>query len=615
MDLKRRLARALRPTPARGGKKQPSDGELAAVATDWRQLLAEDGAMWQEARNRARGGPKVLIATSVGGHAGATPVESLLAVALTLRGADVHLLLCDRFLPACMLASLRKESQHATFVQSGPAGYLCERCCNAGDAVYRPLGLPIHWYSELVSTEQRQQAASLAGSIPLAEIAAFRANGIDPDGGHNDGLAVGEHAQAGALRYFARGDLEGEPDGETVLRRYFHASLLTTWAAQTLFSTNDFDVACFHHGIYVPQGLIGEVARAREVRVVNWNVAYRKQCFIFSHGDTYHHTLMNEPVSMWEDIVWSPQLESQVMDYLYSRWEGARDWVWFHENPQHDYKQIAAELGLDASKPIIGLLTNVMWDAQLHYPANAFPNMLAWVLETIAWFAGRPELQLVIRVHPAEIRGTIPSRQKIVDEIAQHLSAKGTELPANVFVIPPESSVSTYAVTLQCDSVIIYGTKTGVELSSFGVPVIVAGEAWIRNKGVTMDARTSVEYYQLLDGLPLGRRLDLPTLQRARKYAYHFFFRRMIPLTMFQPVEGWPPYQLALNGLETLLPDQNQGLDVVCQGILEGTPFVYPAERVGEAGRSGNAVEYDRERRRSSTTGGVGERESGEASG
>jgi len=51
-----------------------------------------------------------------------------------------------------------------------------------------------------------------------------------------------------------------------------------------------------------------------------------------------------------------------------------------------------------------------------------------------------PELQLVIRIHPAEIRGTIPSRQR--------WRRRSQALPgaaANVFVIPPESDVSTYA--------------------------------------------------------------------------------------------------------------------------------------------------------------------------
>ena len=45
---------------------------------------------------------RVLIPTCVGGHIAMTHVESVLAVALTLRGADVEFLLCDGALPACV---------------------------------------------------------------------------------------------------------------------------------------------------------------------------------------------------------------------------------------------------------------------------------------------------------------------------------------------------------------------------------------------------------------------------------------------------------------------------------------------------------------------------------
>ena len=160
-----------------------------------------------------------------------------------------------------------------------------------------------------------------------------------------------------------------------------------------------------------------------------------------------------------------------------------------------------------------------MWDAQLHYRANAFKNMLDWVLATIEYFKKRPNLQLLIRIHPAEIRGGIVSRQPIEKEIRNAFP----DLPSNIFIIPAESQVSTYAAMSQCNACIIYGTKTGVELSSMGIPVIVAGEAWIRNKGITIDASSPGEYFKILDQLPLKDRLDEITRKKARMYAYHFF--------------------------------------------------------------------------------------------
>ena len=531
---------------------------------DWKGILGKDAARWAAACAAAKNGPRILIATSVGGFVPGTIVESMLAVALTLRGAQVHILLCDELLPACLQATINGFPDQEEFVRDGPSRRLCNTCFTPADKMYQALGLPVHRYSDFITDEELQAAQKLSSDLPHAEMGSYSL----------DGQAVGEHALAGALRFYARGNLNGEPHAEAVLRRYFHASLLTTHVVHCLLNTYQFAGACFHHGIYVPQGLTGEVARQQNVRVVNWNPAYRKKCFIFTHHETYHHALLSEPTTNWEDIPWSDKLEAEAMGYLKSRWHGTRDWIWFHEKPQEELSAIAAELGIDFSRPCIGMLTNVMWDAQLHYRANAFPNMLEWTLQTISHFARRPELQLIIRVHPAEVRGTISSRQPIVAEIERVFPT----LPDNIFIIPPESQISTYAVMLQCNAAIIYGTKTGVELASMGIPVIVGGEAWIRNKGLTLDASSADEYFRLLDQLPLEEQSGDSLTQRARKYGYHFFFRRMIPLSFMEPTGAWPPYRLQISGMDRLLPGRDPGLDIVCGGILNGTEFIYPAE-------------------------------------
>ncbi len=531
---------------------------------DWNKILSPDKAFWDAALQKARSGPNILVATNTGGHIPVINMEGLLAAALTLRGANVHVLLCDELLPACLLCAIGLYPDQKQFVKHGPRQDVCQGCYHPAFKMYRSFGLTIHRLSELLSPEDIQNAGKIAATLPFNAIGDYAL----------DGMAVGEHALAGALRFFARGTLEGEPYAEAVLRRYLNAALLTAYAMRLLLKKIDIECAVFHHGIYVPQGLVGEVCRRMQVRVVNWNPAYRKTCFIFSHGDTYHHTLMSEPVSRWEGIPWTSQTESELMDYLKSRWRGTDDWIWFHENPREDLKEIAREVGVDFSKPCIGLLTNVVWDAQLHYPANAFPDMLTWIQKTIDYFSRRPDLQLLIRVHPAEIRGTVLSRQLVVDEINKAFP----HLPGNVFVIPPESRVSTYAAMMACNAVIIYGTKTGVELTSLGIPVIVAGEAWVRNKGITIDVSSAGEYFNLLDRLPLEKSLDEPAVQRARQYAYHFFFRRMIPVEYLQPTGGSTTYKIQLQGLKELLPGRSRGLDIICDGILHGTDFIYPAE-------------------------------------
>lgn len=530
---------------------------------DWAGTLSRDAARWETACSAATGGPSVLIANSTTTDSAATIFNSMLAVALTLRGARVHILLCDEALPACG-ASAIDNIEPEELVSFGPSRRLCGTCFSPSHKVFQSFGLPTHRYSEFISSEESQHARQLSSDLPITEIAQYRL----------DGMAVGQHAVAGAVRYYLRGDLQGETHGQAVLRGYFNASLLTTFATRRLMKAYSFRCVCTIDGMYVPTGSISEVARQQKVRVVNWSPAYRKHSFVFSHHNTYHHTMQSEPTTNWENMNWTPEMEAEILDYLKSRWYGTRDWIAYVERPQDDASNIAATLGVDFSKPCVGLLTNIMWEAQLFYNANAFPSMCEWTLQTIRYFTNRADLQLIVRVHPAEVRATQLSRQPIIDEIRRAFPT----LPKNVFIIPPDSTISTYATMLKCDAVIIYGTQTGVELTSMGIPVIVAGESWVRNKGVSLDASSPEEYFKLLDRLPLKERLSEAVTQRARKYAYHFFFRRMLPLPFMAPTGAWPPYEVKLSTIDDLSPGRSVGLDVICNGILNGDEFIYPAE-------------------------------------
>jgi len=530
---------------------------------NWRKIFKKDHTFWKNSINSAKKGPKILISATIGIHPSVIVLEGYLGMALTLRGADVYYLLCDEFLLGCQVHSFNKMD---IISEKWNPKRLCRKCFNPGYKSFSSTGLPVLKYSENITSGEFQKAEDISKNLDIKDIANFSI----------DGFNIGEHIMAGALKFFARGTLENEPYAEKVLRQYLKSSILTAYVINHLIDTHHFDCAVFHHGIYVPEGVIGEVCRKKGVRVVNWNPAYRKQCFIFSHRDTYHHTLMSEPTEKWENIKWNSKIEKEITDYLESRTTGGKDWISFvGKNPEFDLTKISQELGgIDFSKPCIGMLTNVIWDAQLHYPANIFKNMVEWIIKTIKYFSKRQDLQLIIRIHPAEILGELPSRQQVLDEIKKEFP----NLPPNIFIIKPESSISTYAVMEQCNAVIIYGTKSGVELTSRGIPVIVAGEAWIRNKGLTIDPKSQDEYFKVLDQLPLPQKMSEEQIKRAKKYAFHFFYRRMIPVSQIEITGSIPPFKVKISNINKMLPGNDIGLDVICNGILKGTDFIYPAE-------------------------------------
>jgi Capsule polysaccharide biosynthesis protein len=536
---------------------------------------------WAGALVRSAGSsmPKrsVLFATSTGAYNHATTCDSALAQALGLRGATVDVLLCDGVIPACQMSKMGRVDA-ASLATIGQQTF-CQSCRRDGLAAFRSAGTAILHPGDRLSEDERRFARRTAEDVPSDAIPRFTWQG----------LALGEHAYAGALRFFARGDLVGEPHGEPVLRKYLEAAMLTALSTRNLLKGKAFDVVVAHHGIYVPQGIICEVARQMGVRVVTWNPAYRRSTFIFSHDETYHHSMISEPVDLWDQLELSPRQRDELLAYLNSRRHGGQDWIWFHEYPREDVRGILKELGVVPGKPVVVLLTSVVWDAQLHYQSNAFPNMIEWIFQTVDYFARRPDLQLVIRVHPAEVRGFIPSRQMVAEEIKKRYS----ELPPNIFVVEPQNQASTYALCDLANAILIYNTKTGIEVAAAGHRTIVAGEAWIRGKGIALDASTPDEYFSLLDRLPGLGSLDAKTQERARRYAYHFFFRRTIPFPFIRDDKKLT-FALDIKSADDLRPGRYPGLDIVCDGILDAKPFIYPAERLVEGASQFSAATVEK---------------------
>jgi hypothetical protein len=281
--------------------------------------------------------------------------------------------------------------------------------------------------------------------------------------------------------------------------------------------------------------------------------------------------MLTEPTETWEGLELNDEQQGKLMRYLGDRATGRQDWIAFHRPDTAAGDRVIADLGLDPAKPTVIMLTSVIWDAQLHYRQRAFKSQVEWALQTVRHFAGRSDIQLAIRVHPAEERGSLPSRQPIAAEIR----AVFPELPPNVVLIEPNDRISTYALSEACDAAIIYATKTGIELAARGIPVIVAGESWLKGKAIGFDCNDPASYEEALAMLPFRQRLDARRTARARAYAYHFFFRRMIALPALGKgnVPG-SPYRIEPTKLDRFRGGGDAGVDLVCNGILNGSPFV-----------------------------------------
>jgi len=233
-----------------------------------------------------------------------------------------------------------------------------------------------------------------------------------------------------------------------------------------------------------------------------------------------------------------------------SLWENfARRWQGV---PSEGGEQVRLSLGLD-KRPIVLLATNVIGDSLTLGRQVFSDSMTEWLERTVLFFAGRPEVQLVARIHPGELITKGPS---VADVVQRALPA----IPENIHLVPADAKVNTYDIVEIANLGLVYTTTVGMEMAMSGVPVIAVGNTHYRNKGFTLDPESWEGYFELLYKVmenPRQYRLSQEQVEQAWNYAYRFFFEYPHPfpwhlLHIWKDLATWPLSRLLSDeGLST----------------------------------------------------------------
>ena len=252
---------------------------------------------------------------------------------------------------------------------------------------------------------------------------------------------------------------------------------------------------------------------------------------------------------------------------------GKNDWIHFYKTkPNFRVEEYLKSLGVNQNKPIHGLATSVLWDAQIDFPSNFYKNSLEWIFDTIIFFSKNSSQQLIIRISPAELQAGKPARQKVYDEIVK----KFKKIPSNIFIIRPEDNISSYKILDKCKYIFIYGSRIGIEMAARGKEVIVCGEGFIRNKKIALDVKSKKHYKKILIKIiKKNLKFENRNLIRAKKYAYHFFFRRMLEFKSIKEQQHkWPNFTISNDFPKNLINSSDPALEKTSEAIIYNSDFI-----------------------------------------
>lgn len=502
--------------------------------------------------------------------------DGILTWALRLRGADIIPTMCDKLQSTqCMIYSGVWQGSFEPGFEERRKN-ICAQCVNHDLRLWEILNIrPIRLSSYLTEGERDaiwQEVRTLMQD--------------DWENAVFEGYPIGREVFKAVVNNHLQGEIKPywrEQANEMAVSHAFNVIALKR-AYERIFTTIAPERIVGNGGYYYQWGVVHELAQQNQIpyyryfpvglQPMAWNYALNSK----------HLIDVNPAWDSWIKQPWGEKEQLRVKNDLKAR--GL--YVSLAQEPDiaERVEQLRAKLNLDKSKRTLLAFTGVIWDANTNIQSDVYQNMYLWLLDTIDWFTHHPQVQLIIRVHPAE--DAVPSidpqnRSRFEKELAE----KGITLPSNVFLIKQHEKVETYDLMHLSDVGTVYMSTTGLEFSCLGKPLIAIGPVHYTNKGFTLEPKSRFDYQEMLAQHLVNKQLfkapeEIQLL--AMKYWYLYAFHASCVTGLFETQQkNWLAIKRGIDGFsfhpkaltaQDLLPGANEQIDYFCDAVMNSLPIM-----------------------------------------
>lgn len=489
-----------------------------------------------------------------------TRYEVTISKAARLRGAQVRHILCDGQMAACDMYGAA-----ASYPQGRPLD-LCQQCQTMARAALEKSSLPFEWMSTLTTQDQKREAILWAQNLAVDELENARFHD----------WPLGEWITTSVVSYFREYPLDfNNWHHLSVWRGFLQGAAISALAIDGVLNQWQPDVLLMFNGRFGPLRVAFNLARARQIRVLIHERPWRPGAiFLYENAPANSPRPPQDYVLLWRDAPLTiAQLQTVQQWLIDRRFPPDRGLDLLYANtPQGAH--ILKSLGLTPEKKFWVMLTSST-DEFMGDPAivGPFETQESWIEGVLAWMEQRPDIQLVIRVHPnvggAGLGGESTSQALWFEHLRERL-------PANVTLIGPNEPLSSYDLMDACDAALTYGTTAGLEALASGKPVLTVPPLplYAKAEGVLL-----VEHRDQLEAKleELARHESTPpTRARCRRGAFRciyrgfFDFQKDFPLVR---VDDRVSSRVTYSDESALLPGRDATLDRICDFLFDGRPL------------------------------------------
>ncbi|HHW84575.1 MAG TPA: hypothetical protein GX743_12340, partial [Actinomycetales bacterium] len=254
------------------------------------------------------------------------------------------------------------------------------------------------------------------------------------------------------------------------------------------------DLLIVPNGTILEMGVAYKIAKMLDIDTVTFEFADQQERIWLAQND---EIMSHNTRDLWRGLGYQalPEKAKRALMELFGARKNARLWGSFarqwQQTPIKGGASVRESLKLD-ERPLALLATNVLGDSLTLGRQRISETMAEMIVKTVAYFIQHPEAQLMVRVHPGELKTHGTSMVEV-------LESAYPSLPENIHIIRPEDKTNTYDLMEIADLGLVYTTTVGMEMAMSGLPVIVTGKTHYAEKGFTLDPSSWSDYEAMLN--------------------------------------------------------------------------------------------------------------------
>ena len=296
------------------------------------------------------------------------------------------------------------------------------------------------------------------------------------------------------------------------------AHISSGWSAIMEDINTNPELVILYNGTLSFESYIRAYCKQKEIDYITHETYVGQNSWIYKKNDEVMKLTWNEQWKEFNKKKFSEEQSIKAQDFIEGLRHGKQMYAKLNEpTPLETMVKKDVEFAV--------LFTNLNFDTAVLGRNPHFNSMEDWIIQVIDyWIKEQIALNLIIRIHPGEVKLITPSADFIGPKIRDRI--KGV---SNIILFDAMDKVDSYTLIENMKFGLIYSSSIGLEISYLNKLCLIAGDAFYKNEDFVSFPKDRTDYFAILKEMTSGTypEKNEETKKSLLKFIYFIYFHRV----------------------------------------------------------------------------------------